>query len=46
MFCYVAALEIHSHGKVNYIHCQKKEEERKEKWLQEQITLIYSVPKH
>lgn len=31
MFCYVAALEIHSHGKVNYIHCQKKRRRKKRK---------------
>lgn len=41
MFCYIAALEIHSHDKVNYSLPKKKK-----KWLQEQITLIYSVPKH
>lgn len=45
MFCYVAALKIHSHGKVNY-SLPKDKKGRKEKWLQEQITLIYSVPKH
>lgn len=44
MFCYVAALKIHSHGKANYSLPEDKE--RKEKWFQEQMTLIYSVPKH
>lgn len=39
MFCYKAASEIHAHDQLFIAKFKKK-------WLQEQITLIYTVPKH